>query len=91
MGDNYRAQIIAMTPAERTSPAFMVGFDLVPAGTPNAHAIVRKNPTFYRAANSLLEPRAIVVRMPNARKEDRSQQAELYKQLDWAAIRKMVN
>lgn len=91
MGDRYRAQIAAMTPAERTSPAFVVGLDLVSAGTPDAHAIVRKDPTFYRAASSPLEPRAILVRMPNARKDDRSQQAELYKQLDWAAIKKMVN
>jgi hypothetical protein len=91
LGDKYRAQLAAMTPAERTSPAFAEGFDLVPAGTPNANAIVRKNPAFYRATSSPLQPRAILVRLPNAREEDLSQQAELFKQLDWAAIRKMVN
>lgn len=45
-GDKYRAQIAAMTPQERTSPAFIVGDDLVPAGTPDANAIVRKNAAF---------------------------------------------
>ena len=91
LGDTYRAQITAMTPAERSAPAFLVGDDLVPAGTPNAHAIVRRNPSFYRAGGSPLEPRAILVRMPNAYEEFRPQQAALYKQLDWAAIKRMVN
>ena len=52
---------------------------------------VTRRSRISRAARSPLEPRAIVVRMPNARQEDRSQQAELFKQLDWAAIKKMVN
>ena len=90
-GQKYRAQIAAMTPAERSSPAFVVGDDLVPAGTANAHAIVRRNPAFYRAGRSPLEPRAIVVRVPNVFKPYWPQQEQLYKQLDWAAIRKMVN
>jgi hypothetical protein len=90
-GEKYRAQIAAMTPAERTSPAYLVGYDIVPAGTPNAHAIVRKNPAFYRAGRSPLEARAILVRMESAFKPYRPQQEQLYKQLDWAAIKKMVN
>ena len=91
LGDKYRAQIAAMTPQERASAAFLVGDDLVPAGTPNAYAIVRKNPAFYRAGASPVQPRALIVKMPNAYPEYRAQQAELYKQLDWAAIKKMVN
>ena len=91
LGDKYRAQIAAMNPQERASAAFLVGYDLVPAGTPNACAIVRKNPAFYRVAGSPVQPRAILVRMPNAYKEYWPQQEQLYKQLDWAAIRKMVN
>jgi hypothetical protein len=91
LGDKYRAQLTAMTPSERSAPAFLVDDDLVPAGTPNAHAITRKNPSFYRAGGSPVTPRAIVVYMPNARVQFRSQQAELYRQLDWAAIKKMVD
>lgn len=90
-GDTYRAQIAAMTPKERSSPAFLLGYDLVPAGTPQAYAMVRKNPAFYRARNSPFEPRAIVVMMPNTHKEYWDEQERLYKELDWAAIKKMVN
>ena len=90
-GNKYRAQIAAMTPAERASPAYLVGDGLVPAGTPNAHAIVRRNLSFYRAGGSPLEPRAIVVRMEDVFAPYRSQHEQLYKQLDWAAIKKMVS
>jgi hypothetical protein len=91
LGDRYRAQIARMTPQERASAAFLVGDDLVPAGTPNAQAITRKNPAFYRAGASPLEPRAILVHMPNAFKEYWPQQKQAYEQLDWAAIKQMVN
>lgn len=91
LGDKYRAQIAAMSPQERASAAFLVGDDLVPAGTPNAEALVRKNRDFYRSAGSPLQPRAILVRMPAAYTEFRPQQQQLYKQLDWAAIKSMVN
>jgi hypothetical protein len=91
IGDGYRAQIAAMSPAQRSSPALVVGDDLAPAGTPNACAIVRKNPAFYRARTSPLEPRAILVSMPGGYKELRPQQEQLYKQFDWAALKKMVN
>lgn len=91
IGDKLRAEIAAMSPQERSSPALLVGGTLVRAGTPNAYAIVRKNPAFYRAAGSPFVPRAILVRMPNAHKELWPQQEQLYKQLDWAAIKRMVN
>ena len=52
---------------------------------------MRKNPAFYRATGSPVQPRAILVRMPNAYKEYWPQQEQLYKQLDWAAIKRMVN
>ena len=54
-------------------------------------AIVRKNPAFYRARTSPLEARAILVSMPNGYKELWPQQEALYKQFDWAALKKMVN
>lgn len=90
-GDKLRADIAAMSPQERASPVFLVGATLVPPGTPNAYAIVRKNPAFYRARRSPLEPRAVLVHMPGSHKELWSQQEQLYRQLDWAAIKKLVN
>jgi hypothetical protein len=90
VGDKYRAQIAAMTAQERTAPAFIAEPDLVPAGTPNANAVVKKNPAFYRTTGSPLQPRLILVHMPSAYPEYRVQQQQLYEQLDWAAIKKMV-
>lgn len=89
MSDGYRTQISIMSAQERSSPALIVGYDLVPQGTPHAYAVVRKNPAFYRA--SPLEPRAILVAMPGGYKELRPQQEQLYRQFDWAALKKMVN
>ena len=91
IGEKMRAEIAAMSPQERASPAFLVGDTLAAAGAPYASAIVRKNPAFYRARRSPLEPRAVLVRMPNAHKELWPQQEQLYRQLDWAAIKRLVN
>ena len=91
IGDAYRAEIAKMTPAERASQAYVVGDDLVPAGAPDAQSFVRKNPAFYRARTSPLEPRAILVSMPNGYKELWPQQEQLFKQFDWTALKKMVN
>ena len=88
--DRYRAQIAAMTPAERASPAVVQGLDLVPAGSPNAHAIVRANPAFYRAGQSPVEPRIVLVTMPNAYKELKDQHRQLYRELDWAAVKRLL-
>ena len=63
----------------------------MPAGTPDAQSFVRKNPAFYRARTSPFEPRAILVSMQNGYKELWPQQEQLYKQFDWAALKKMVN
>jgi len=91
VGDGYRARIAAMNPQERSSQALLVGDDLVPPGTKDAYMIVRKNPAFYRTRTSPVEARAILVSMPGGYKELRPQQEQLYKQFDWAALKKMVN
>jgi hypothetical protein len=91
-GDELRAQIAAMTPQERASAAMTVGnMELVNAGTPNAMAVVRMNPAFYRARRSPFEPRALLVRMPNPHSETAAQHEQLYRQLDWAAVKRLVN
>jgi hypothetical protein len=51
---------------------------------------VRKNPAFYRTADSPIAPKAIVVEMPDTHREYWDQQEQLYKGLDWAAIKRMV-
>jgi hypothetical protein len=89
-GDKLRAQIAAMTPAERAAPAWLVGFDFVPAGTPNAHAIVRMKPDFYRTRTSPVEVRAILVEIPNPYRQRQTQHRQLYEQFDWAALKRLL-
>ncbi len=91
-GDKLRAQIAAMSPLERAAPAFLYGNqELHPAGTPGAMAVVRRNPAFYRARTSPFEPRALLVTMPGAYKELKAQHWQLYRELDWAAVKRLVN
>jgi hypothetical protein len=81
-----------MSPQERASPAFLFGNqELHPAGTHGAMAVVRTNPAFYRARVSPFEPRALLVTMPNAYKELKEQHWQLYRELDWAAVKRLVN
>jgi len=91
-GDKLRAELAAMTPAERAAPAFAgAALVLVPADTPNALAIVRVNPTFYRARSSPFEPRAVLVRLPNPHKEMTAQHQQMFRDFDWAAIKRLVD
>lgn len=91
-GDKLRAQIAAMSPQERASPAFVFGNqELQPAGTPNTMAVVRADPAFYRAPGSPFDPRAILIEMPNTYKELKDQHWQLYRQLDWAALKGLVS
>lgn len=89
--DGYRAQIAAMTPAERASPAWVHGPDLVPAGSPNAAAIVRMNPAFYRARRSPAEVRAILVHLQTPHVARKAQREQMVRDLDWAALKRLVN
>jgi len=91
-GDRLRAQIAAMTPTERASPAYSYGlpYELLSRDTPNARPIVRINPAFYRTTKSVAEVRAILVRMPNVYKPARTQHEQLFREFDWAALKRMV-
>jgi hypothetical protein len=62
-------------------------FDLVPAGTPNARAVIRENPAFYRVRGSPVEPRAIMVVLGNLPEIAMGAQRQLYRELDWAALK----
>jgi len=91
LGDRLRAQIAAMTPEERAWPAWAIGFELVPPGTPNAQAIVRRNPDFYQASKSPVEVRAILVHFQNVKEARVSQRQRMFREFDWAALRRMLN
>ena len=90
-GDKMRARIAAMTPAERAAPAYVYEtlLDVAPAGTPNAKAVVRVNPEFYRTRRTPLEPRAILVRIRN---DDYlpEQLQQMYREFDWSAIKRLL-
>jgi len=89
--DSLRAQIAALTPAERASSAFVVGEEFQKAGTPNASAVVRANPAFYRARRSPVEPRAVLVHFGGTYDPIKPQARQMYETLDWAAIKRLVN
>ena len=91
LGDRYRTQLAAMTPAERASPALVHGLDLVPASAPSPHPVVRENPAFYRARRSPTEPRAALVFMPLPYKPLEALYRQAYGEFDWAAVKKLVN
>ena len=55
------------------------------------NAIVRHNPAFYRAGQSLVEPQAVLVTMTNEHTELKDQHMQLYRELDWAAVKRLVN
>jgi len=69
----------------------MIGYDFVAPGTPNATAIVRIDPDFYRARRSSAEVRAILVRIPNAYREMKSQHEQMYREFDWAALKALLS
>jgi hypothetical protein len=89
-GDRIRARIAAMNPAERASPAYVVDIlDVVPAGTPDANAIVRVNPDFYRTRRTPLEPRVILVRIPLDERLP-AQRRQLIREFDWDALKRLL-
>jgi hypothetical protein len=90
-GDKIRAEIAAMTPAERASPAWVHGTKLVPAGTPDAKAVVRTNPAFYRARRSPVEPRAVFVHLSNLPDVVMGAQRQLNNEFDWAALKRLLD
>jgi hypothetical protein len=87
----YKAQIEAMTPQERAAPAYISGDNFVSPNDPNAHAVVRRNPAVYRARTSPLEPRVIVVNLPHNFKQLDAVNRQMYREFDWAALKRLVS
>jgi hypothetical protein len=86
-GDPFRAQLAAMSRAERASPAWLSLNDLVPPGTLGARAVIRENPAFYRKRPSPAAPRAIMVILPKLEEVAMGAQRQLERELDWAALK----
>jgi hypothetical protein len=89
-GDRLRAGIAAMTPAERASPAWVDGMDLVPAGSPNALAIVKRNPAFFRVRTTSSAPRAILVTVPFPHEQNKALHQQMFREFDWEALRRLL-
>ncbi len=96
-GDPIRAQLAAYTPAERELPAWTFpSLSLASLGprAPGKVRIVRRNPDFYRARHSRLEPRGIMVRFTASMTGHRPpvQRAlwRAYQTLDWPALIRML-
>ena len=101
LGDQFRAQIAAMPPAERAQTAWMAGGMLVSPDAPGARRMVTLNPAFYRTRGSPLQARAILVILKTGGYASTSpgQQGWLnvdravvdaYARVNWAAFVRMV-
>ena len=91
-GDRLRAQIAAMSPQERASPAWVLGTqELVAVGTPSAMTVVRANPAFYRARRSPFEPRAVLVHLLIGWEQLMPVYQQMYRDFDWAGVKRLVN
>jgi hypothetical protein len=89
-GDKIRARIAGMTAAERASPAYVVDrLDVVPAGTPDANAIVRVNPDIYRTRRTPVEPRIILVSIPIDEYLP-AQRRQMIREFDWDALKRLL-
>jgi hypothetical protein len=86
-----REQLAAMSAEERASPAWAGGTQLMPANAPNALRIVRVDPSFLRARGPAAAPRAILVRMREPSRGLEVAQNQLYREFDWAALKKMLD
>jgi hypothetical protein len=97
-GDQLRANLAAMTPAERAMPAWTGAsggaFDFFPPKGSGAVRIVRPNLAFYRPRHSPIEPRGVVVRFTASLTGHTPpvQRAlyQAYRNLDWAALRGLL-
>ena len=86
-----RDQLAAMTPQERTSPAWAAGTDLMPSGAPGALRVVRVDPAFRRARGSAADARAILVILREPPPALAAAQAQLHRDFEWSALRRLLD
>jgi hypothetical protein len=96
-GDQIRAQIDAMTPEERRRPAMAArDGELLPLDAPNGHRVLSPKLDFWRVRRSPVEIHSITVSIGGSTGVDASRDAvihalrQAYRNLDWAAFKRMV-
>lgn len=93
-GDRFRAELEALSPAERRSPAMVSAGLLVSAGTPGAHRILLPDPEFWRMRRTRTEVHSITLSFyPYQTCGVPAVQEALWKaytSLDWMAFKRIV-
>lgn len=97
-GDGIRAQIEAMSPEERLRPAMVEkNGQLLPLDAPGGHRMVRPRLDFWRVRRSPVEIHSITVSLGGATGGGEERTAVInaiqraYRNLDWAALKRMVD
>ena len=95
-GDVLRAQLAAMTPAERASPAVaLFSGQMVAADDPLGHRVLTPDPEFFRVRRSRAEAHSITLGFsPTLACADPAVRAalwEAYQTIDWSALRAIVD
>jgi hypothetical protein len=94
-GDALRAQIAAMSPAERASGAFVDhSGELRAANDPMGHRLLTPDPAFWRVRRSRAEVHTISVHFDwdnfCAKPSTRAALERAWQNVDWAAIKRLV-
>jgi len=94
--DDLRAQLAALTPAQRRAPAFAYADgSTAAAGDPQSHRLLTPDPEFWRARKSRVEVHGIQVVMgPTffcANPAIRAALERTYETLDWLALKRIVD
>jgi hypothetical protein len=95
-GDRLRAELAALSPAERHSPAMLMGNGgpLVPADAPSANRLLLPDPEFWRMRRSRTEVHTITLSFYPyqncAEPAIRDALWKAYTTLDWMAFKRMV-
>ena len=94
-GDAFRAQLAAMSPAERASAALVDhSRQLRPTNDPLGHRVLTPDPAFWRVSRSRAEVHTITVHFDwdgaCARPSTRAALEKAWQNVDWAALKRFV-
>ena len=94
-GDRFRAELAALSPEERRSTAWAMGYGpLVPANTPGAFRFLKPDPAWWRMRRSRTEVRSITVSFTPSLTcnvpEVRDALRKAWDTLDWMAFKRIV-
>ena len=94
-GDRFRAELAALSPAERKSTAMAMGYGpLVPADTPGANRFLKPDPEFWRRRRSSTEVHTITLSFypyqTCGQPAVRDALSKAWTSLDWMAFKRIV-